>query len=56
MDVQLRAAGRMALVCFLSLVVNAGKLGHAGFYPVLLAFAALILFAYFNPRVCFRNL
>jgi hypothetical protein len=56
MDVQLRAAGRMALVCFLALVVNAGKLAHAGFYPVLVAFAALILFAYFNPRQCFRDL
>jgi uncharacterized membrane protein YccC len=56
MDVQLRAAGRMALILFLSAIINASKIGHGGWAPVLLVFSALIVFAFLHPRKFFRDL
>ena len=56
MDVQLRAAGRMATICFLTLIINGSKVAHAGWTPILLAFSALILFAFFYPKKIFKDL
>jgi hypothetical protein len=56
MDVQLRAAGRMATILFLSSIINASKIGHGGWVPVLLAFSVLIAFAFFYPKKIFRDL
>ena len=56
MDLQLIAAGRMTSILFLSCIINAAKIGHGGWVPVLLVFSVLIVLAFFYPKKFFRDL
>ena len=56
MNVKLRAAGRMALICVITLLMNASKIVHAGWIPVILVFTALIIYTYCNPKKFFPNI